>query len=279
MIRGLMPDLTDMPMSLGDHLHELRRRLVLPIIAFVLLFMIGFAIDNHLKRILVQPLLRAIEIVGVETATKVGLDPSRGERMLTVFGVGESVLLSMKVALVFALTATIPIFIYQAWMFVAIGLKSRERAVGLLFVPAGVACFYLGLIFAYYWGLPMLQAWLIAWTANDVMVGNMELRAVSYFGDFMQFGIAIGLVFDIPWLVVVLVRVGMVTPQWLAERRRYVLLVNLILAAIITPTADATTLVITFIPMQILFEIGLLISRAFVPRRHAIAMDDEDPQP
>ncbi len=279
MLSSLMPGLADMPMSLGDHLHELRRRLILPIIAFVLLFIIGFAIDNHLKRFLVQPLLRAIEIVGPETALKVGLDPARGERMLTVFGVGESVLLSMKVALVFALVVTIPIFIYQAWMFVAIGLKSKERAVGLLFVPAGIACFYLGLLFAYFWGLPWLQAWLISWTANDVMVGNMELRAISYFGDFLQFGIAIGLVFDIPWLVVVLVRVGMVTPQWLAERRRFVLMVNLILAAIITPTAEATTLIITFIPMQILFEIGLLISRAFVPRRQVIAMDDEDSQP
>jgi len=262
----MLPDIFDLPMSLGDHLHELRRRLIVPIVAFVLLFMLGFAIDNQLKSFLIQPLLRAVDLVGIETATKVGLDPARGERMLTVFGVGESVMLSMNVAFVFAIALTIPIFLYQVWAFVATGLKVKERALGLLFVPAGVACFYIGLVIAYFWGLPLLQAWLISWTAGDPLVYRMELRSVSYFTDFLQFGIAIGLIFDIPWLVVVLVRVGLVTPQWLAKRRRFIVLGNIVLAAGLTPTADATTLFITFVPMQILFELGLLVSRLFVPK-------------
>ncbi len=266
MIKGLLPDIFDLPMSLGDHLHELRRRLIVPIVAFVLLFMVGLAIDNQLKSFLIQPLLRAVNLVGIETATKVGLDPARGERMLTVFGVGESVMLSMNVAFVFAIALTIPIFLYQAWAFVATGLKVKERALGLLFVPAGVACFYVGLVIAYFWGLPLLQAWLISWTAGDPLVHHMELRSVSYFTDFLQFGIAIGLIFDIPWLVVVLVRVGMVTPQWLAKNRRFIVMGNVILAAGLTPTSDATTLFITFVPMQILFELGLLVSRMVVPK-------------
>lgn len=266
MIKNMLPDIFDLPMSLGDHLHELRRRLIVPIVAFVLLFMLGFAIDNQLKSFLIQPLLRAVDLVGIETATKVGLDPARGERMLTVFGVGESVMLSMNVAFVFAIALTIPIFLYQAWAFVATGLKVKERALGLLFVPAGVACFYMGLVIAYFWGLPLLQAWLISWTAGDPLVYHMELRSVSYFTDFLQFGIAIGLIFDIPWLVVVLVRVGLVTPQWLAKRRRFIVLGNIVLAAALTPTSDATTLFITFVPMQILFELGLLVSRLFVPK-------------
>jgi len=265
-IRGMLPDIFDLPMSLGDHLHELRRRLIVPIVAFVLLFILGFAIDNQLKSFLIQPLLRAVDLVGIETATKVGLDPARGERMLTVFGVGESVMLSMNVAFVFAIALTIPIFLYQAWAFVATGLKVKERALGLLFVPVGVACFYVGLVIAYFWGLPLLQAWLISWTAGDPLVYHMELRSVSYFTDFLQFGIAIGLIFDIPWLVVVLVRVGLVTPQWLAKRRRFIVLGNIVLAAGLTPTSDATTLFITFVPMQILFELGLLVSRLFVPK-------------
>lgn len=262
----LLPSLMDMPMSLGDHLDELRRRIIFPIIVFVLLFIVGFALDNQLKVILVQPLLRAVDLVGPETAARVGLDASKGVRMLTVLDIGESAVLSMKVALIFALAVTIPVFLFQAWGFVAVALKPKERALGLLFVPLGVACFYVGLIFAYYVGLPFLQAWLISWTARDAIVGQMDLRAVSYFGNFLQFGIAIGLIFDIPWLVVVLVRVGLVTPQWLAQRRRFVILVTLVLAAAITPTSDATTLMITFVPMQLLFEIGLLASRLVVPK-------------
>jgi sec-independent protein translocase protein TatC len=275
MLGGLIPSLADMPMSLGDHLDELRRRLIFPVIAFVVLFIVGFALDNQLKEILVQPLLRAIDIVGPETAAKVGFDPSKGTRILTVFGVGESAMLSMRVAMIFAISATIPIFLYQAWAFVAVGLKSKERALGLLFVPAGAVCFYIGLVFAYYWGLPYLQAWLISWTANDVMIGQMDLRATTYFGDFLQFGVAIGLIFDIPWLVVVLVRVGMVTPAWLATKRRYVVLVNIVLAAMLTPTSDATTLMITFIPMQMLFEVGLFVSRLFQPRSAILNNDDD----
>lgn len=272
----LLPSLMDMPMSLGDHLDELRRRIIFPILVFLLLFIVGFALDNQLKVILVQPLLRAVELVGPETAARVGLDASKGVRMLTVLDIGESAILSMKVALIFALAVTIPVFLYQAWGFVAVALKPKERALGLLFVPLGVACFYVGLVFAYYIGLPLLQAWLISWTARDAIVGQMDLRAVSYFGNFLQFGIAIGLIFDIPWLVVVLVRVGLVTPQWLAERRRFVILVTLVLAAAITPTSDATTLMITFVPMQLLFEIGLLASRLVVPKPAPAAVEHDD---
>lgn len=274
MIKGLLPDLLDIPMGLGEHLDELRRRIITPVIAFVLLLVLGFILDNQLKEFLVQPLLHALVIVGPEVAAKAGLDATRGTKILTVFGVGESAMLSMKVATVFAVVFTIPIFLYQAWMFVAIGLKARERALGLLFVPAGIACFYIGLVFAYFLGLPYLQAWLINWTANDVMVGSMDLRAATYFGDFIQFGVAIGLVFDIPWLVVVLVRIGWVTPKWLAERRRFIVLANVVLAAIITPTSDASTLMITFVPMQFLFEVGLFVSRFIKPKPVPVESDE-----
>jgi sec-independent protein translocase protein TatC len=269
MFGNLLPkvNLVDLPMGLGEHLDELRRRLVLPIAMFIVLFIIGFCYEGTLKIILVGPLLHAIRIVGPETATRVGLDLEQGPRVLTTFGMGESAMLSMDVAMIFAVVLTIPVLLYELWAFIATGLKRVERLLGLLLVPAGVAMFYLGLVFAYFIGLPYLQAWLIEWTANDPTMRHMDLRSATYYVDFLQFGIAFGLICDIPWLVVVLVRVGFVKREWLIKHRRIVVVANLALAAIITPTGDATTLLICFAPMQLLYELGLLVSRFFVPKQ------------
>lgn len=265
LLPGLLPNLADVPMSLGDHLHELRRRLIWPIITFLAIFIGAFAFQVELKRILLWPLKRAIAMVGPEIASLVGFRVDAGDRMLYVLELAESTTTAVRISMIAAATATLPVVLYHVWRFVAVGLKNRERRLGFLFIPAGVLFFYIGLVGGYFLGLPYFYAFLIEFMARDI-TAVYQLRQSEYVDTFTLWTLACGLIMDIPWLVVVLVRVGMLTPAKIAAHRKLIVVGNLVLAAIITPTADLASLAALFVPMQVLFEIGLLASR-FVSRR------------
>lgn len=265
LLPDMLPSLADMPMSLGDHLHELRRRLVWPIITFVAIFIAAFAFQVELKHILLWPLKRAIAIVGPEIAGTVGFRVDAGDRMLFVLELAESTTTAVRISMIAAMTATLPVFLFHLWRFISVGLKHKERRLGFLFIPAGVLFFYIGLVGGYFVGLPYFYAFLIDFMARDT-TAVYQLRQSEYVDTFTVWTLACGLIMDIPWLVVVLVRVGLLTPAKIAENRKLILIGNLVLAAIITPTADLASLLAMFIPMQLLFEIGLLASRFAVPK-------------
>ena len=100
---------------------------------------------------------------------------------------------------------------------------------------------------------------------------------VDYYGFFFLMTVSFGLMLDIPWLVMVLVRVGLVTPKWLASQRRYVILIAVVLAAMLSPP-DVISQLALFFPILVLFEVGLLASRFCVPKRvKEAAIDGEGP--
>jgi len=262
----ILPSMADIPMSLGDHLHELRRRLVWPIITFLGIFIAAFAFQVELKHVLLWPLKRAIAIVGPEVASTVGFRLHDGDRMLFVLELAESTTTAVRISMIAAAAVTLPVFLFHLWRFVATGLKSKERRLGFLFIPAGVLFFYSGLIIGYFIGLPYFYAFLIEFMARDT-TAVYQLRQSEYVDTFVVWTLASGLIMDIPWLVVVLVRVGLLTPDKIAEHRKLITIGNLVLAAIITPTADMASLLAMFVPMQALFEIGLLASRFAKPTK------------
>lgn len=250
----------DLPMSLGDHLEELRRRIIWPIIIFGALFIVGFVMQKPLKEILIKPLQWAIRIAGADASAQIGMSADT-MRLLQAFDLSESTMLSMSVAFDAALTISFPIFVYQLWKFISVGLKEKERQLGFLFVPLGVIFFYAGACAGYFYGLPYFFAWLIDWHVADPTAQRMVLGMTLYHDFFVNMTICFGLIMDIPWLVIVLVRVGLVTVEQLSKWRRVVIVINLVLAAGITPTSDVGSLLAMFLPMQALFELGLLASR------------------
>jgi len=267
LLPDLLPSLADIPMRLGDHLQDLKRRLFWPVVVLCVAFFFGIIFQNDLKKLLVWPLMHAIDIVGVDRAKSIGLEVGTA-RLLTAFGLGDSIMLSMHVALDAAVIVTIPVAMYHLWMFVAVGLKMKERRLAFLFVPFGVIMFYIGGLIGYFLGLPYLFAWLMFLHAEDPTARVYWLGMDLYHSIFVNMTICFGLILDIPWLVMVLVRVGIVKTAQLSAWRRYVLLVNLVLAAMITPTTDVFTLMAMFLPMQVLFEGGLLASRIMMWRKN-----------
>jgi sec-independent protein translocase protein TatC len=264
---NLLPHLVDMPMSLGDHLEELRRRLIWPLIALAVLFIASFAYNKELKVVFLQPLSAAIDIIGPEKAKLIGLEkPKDGDlstwRPFTAFQISDSAMASMTVSFYAAFAITIPILVYQIWRFVAVGLMPKERQLAFLFVPAGIIFFYAGTVLGYFWGLPYYFAWMLEWTAGDPTTKQI-IGLSSYLDSFTMMTVCAGLVMDIPWLVMVLVRIGLVTPQQLGRWRKVVIMVNTMIASVITPP-DGTSMLAMLVPLQLLFESGLLASRAMM---------------
>lgn len=250
----------DVPLSLGAHLDELRRRLIWPIIVAAVCFFVAFAFENQLKLLFVEPLRHAIEIANSTDATtseRAGLSFPAGhpERLLKTFDLTESMMTSMSLAFWAALAVTIPLLLHQLYQFIAVGLNARERRLAFLFVPVAVICFYAGGCFGYYWGMPLFFAWFITWTANDP-IGSFDLRLASYRDAFFFYTICFGLMFDVPWAVVVVVRVGLVQVSTLTKGRRISFMLATVLAAMIAP-GDWFSMVAVMFPLYGLFELGL----------------------
>lgn len=246
----------DVPMSLGDHLGELRRRMMVPIIVLIVAFGLGFAFQSELKEVFVWPLRHACGIVGPETCRKAGIDPAQGLRMLKCLDLMESMNISVWLALWGSIAVSAPVLLYQLWRFIAVGLLEKERMAGVLFVPAGVACFYLGAVLGYFAGLPYAFAWFIRWAADDP-VAVLDLRLEYYRDVFSFFTLVCGILLDVPWLVVVLVRVGLISPADLAGKRKVLILANAVLAALLGP-GDVLSMIAIMAILQALFEVGLI---------------------
>lgn len=270
-----LPNVADLPMGLGDHLHELRRRLVWPLITIGVVFIGAFAFQDRLKLAVLWPLGRALRLAGEKDAIKVGLAHSHEDFLamchqpahcLVVQSLAESTTTAIKISTVAGIALALPVLLWHLWQFVAVGLTSRERRLAFFFLPLGIVLFYIGMIAGYFTGLPYFYAWLIQFTAQDSSASYL-LRQSEYIDDFINATLSFGLVMDIPWLVMVLVRTGVIARATIAKSRRYVIAINAVLTCCVCPATDPGSLFLTFLPIQLLFEAGLFCSRFFEPKR------------
>lgn len=248
----------DVPVSLGEHLDELRRCLVAPAILWAVVFVIAFAFDDQLKILFIQPLVWAVDLATPAVAAKAGIPVlAAGDyRMLKSFDLGESMGVSMSLAMWAAFLVVVPMFVYQIYAFISIGLTRQERKLAFLLVPAAVILFYIGTMVGYYFGMPWLYAWFIEWTANDPIC-TFDLRLASYRDDFFLYTLLFGALLDVPWVVVTVVRVGFVTREKLTGWRKFAFMAAVLVAALLGP-GDPFSMLVLLLPTYALFELGLL---------------------
>lgn len=257
-------DFVDVPMSLGDHLHELRSRLIMPLICLAALFFGAFAFENRLQVLFAQPLVWAIGI-NPDHAKAVGLPIDGSLPRLAIHGIWEAPLASMKVSFYTAFFLAFPVLVYQLWMFIGVGLVHRERRLAFLFVPAGIMFFYAGTLVGYFIGLPYFYSFMIKWAAHNPLA-EFQLQLQSYHQDFIRMTMVFGLVADIPWLVMVLVRTGFVSVAQLLKNWKIAIFGCTAVAAVIAPP-DAFSMVVVMIPLYGLFFLGVGLS-ALMMRHH-----------
>ncbi len=237
-------------MSTGEgfiaHLIELRQRLLNSILALLAVFVCLLPFANRLYTLLAKPLLQSLPAGGHMIATDV----------TTPFFV------PLKVAGMAALIITLPYILYQAWRFVAPGLYAHEKRLVLPLIVASTLLFLCGMAVAYFFVFPLVFGYMVASTPDGVtMMTDIE----KYLSFALTMFIAFGLAFQVPVVVVVLVRVGMVTVEKLAEIRRYVILGATVAGAIFMPP-DAGSMVLFALTLISLYEVGLLAAKLVKPK-------------
>ena len=259
----------DVPMSLGDHLEELRRRLVWPLITLGLVFFTAFAFESRLQQLFVMPLEWAYHI-NPENAQKVGMKLPIKLQTLELM---EAVMASMMVSFYAAFFLTFPVVTYHLWKFISVGLLSREKRLAFLFVPTGIMFFYAGTLVGYFIGLPAFYSFMIKWAANNPIV-EFHLQLKSYHHNFVMMTMVFGLVADIPWLIMVMVRVGFVSVDQLLKHWKVSIFVCTGIAAVVAPP-DAISMVIMMIPLFGLFFLGVGLSALMMRRHHRLEAKEQ----
>ncbi|MDT8406036.1 MAG: twin-arginine translocase subunit TatC [Methylococcales bacterium] len=236
----------DSPQTLISHLVELRNRL-LKVVLVVLLVFLGLSYyANELYTYLAGPLLQHLP---------------KGTQMIAI-DVASPFFTPFKLALVTAIFASAPVILYQFWMFVAPGLYRNEKRMLLPLLLASTLLFYAGAVFAYFVVFPLIFAFLTA----AAPAGVTMMTDISKYLDFvLTLFFAFGLAFEVPIVAIVLVWTGMTTPKALSQKRPYVIVGAFIIGMFLTPP-DAISQTLLAVPMWILFELGVLFSRLFVPK-------------
>lgn len=229
------------------HLIELRTRLLHSLIALLSVFLILclYPGASYLYTLLAKPLLVKLPQGGQMIATEV-ITP---------------IIVPLKVALMTSLMITLPYILFQMWRFVAPGLYSHEKRMVLPLISASTALFYSGMAFAYFVVFPVV----FGFTVSNAPQGVAVMTDIDKYLSFaLTMFVAFGVTFQVPVAVVILVRMGVVTPAKLREIRPYVIVGAFIAGAIFTPP-DVVSQFMLAIPLWLLYEIGIMVS-GWVPK-------------
>jgi sec-independent protein translocase protein TatC len=229
--------------SFFDHLTELRIRLVRALLGIgVGVAVVGW-FSERLFRYVMQPVLDALP---------------EGQRALNYTSSLEPFLVYLKVSLYGGLFLAAPWVLFQLWLFIAPGLYKREKTMVIPFVAIGTLLFYCGVAFTYFVIMPFAFPALTSIAGPDMKpILTMREQLTLVLAMMLGFGV----VFEIPVIIAFLAMIGLVTPEFLAKYRRHAAIVNVILAAILTPTGDPLNLFLMAAPMILFYEIGIIAAR------------------
>ncbi len=167
----------------------------------------------------------------------------------------------IKVAMILGIFIAMPVILWNVWAFVAPGLHEHERRYAAPFVIVGSVLSLLGGAFALFVVIPFAINFLVTFGQEQ---GLKPMISISSYIDFItKFTLAFGVVFELPVVITLLVMLGIVTPQFLSKNRKYAILINFIVAAILTPTPDVVNQTLMAGPFCLLYELGILAARVF----------------
>lgn len=168
-------------------------------------------------------------------------------------------MIHMKVALMTGILISTPLLIYKLFAYIAPALYASEKRATLKVLPWAVLLFYSGILINYFVIFPISYRFLATYTVSQAVVNTISLS--SYISTFTILSIMMGISFEIPIICLLLSRLGIINSELLAKYRRHAFVAIMIVAAIITPTSDIFTLFIVTLPIYLLFELGILLSR------------------
>src|SRR2546425_2050489 len=233
----------DREMSLMEHLAELRTRLMIAAAAILVTTIVAFVFTERIIKWLLIP-AGGIKLLAIEPT----------ETFTTFF----------RVALYAGIALAMPVILYEIYRYIDPALHPDERRFVLAMGVPVLALFIIGILFCYFVILPNAINFLFNF-GGDIF--TVMPRASAYLSFVTTFMLGMGLVFEMPAIIYALVRVHVLDRAWLAKQRRYVFLVCFIIGAVITPTPDPFNQTLVSLPLYLLFELGLFLSRFAMPRR------------
>jgi sec-independent protein translocase protein TatC len=244
-------------MSFFEHLVELRKRLINSALAIGVGMMIGVAVSNKVFGYMARPMLAALRAAHFE------------DKLVYTSPTGAISLL-INLGLYLGIVIASPVVLYQVWMFIAPGLYRHERRAMSAFVFSSLVLFLCGIAFGYYVSLPYILKFLIGFQGPFKPLISIN----EYFDLILVILLGLGLMFELPVLIFCLSLFGIVTPRFLWKNIRYAVLVITLLAAIVTPTPDATTMVLFMGVLLGLYFIGIGVSYMVVRKREKRLADE-----
>ncbi|WP_423188063.1 twin-arginine translocase subunit TatC [Alishewanella sp. d11] len=234
------------PDSLLGHLLELRNRLLRCIVAVLLVFICLAYFARDIYALLAQPLLAVLP----EGTSMIATD------------VAAPFFAPFKLTFIVAICLAIPYILFQVWQFIAPALYSKEKRLMAPLVFSSTLLFYAGIAFAYFIVFPLVFAFFTSVAPAGVTIAT---DISSYLDFVLKLFFAFGLSFEIPIAILLLVWSGSVSREALAEKRPYIIVAAFILGMLLTPP-DVLSQILLAIPMCLLFELGLWLSRFYVPK-------------
>lgn len=260
-------------MSFLDHLEELRWRLVKSSASILVFGIIAFISKKYIfDVILFGP--RSSDFITYRgfcwLSNQIGMGDKlcMGNVAISVQNIDMSGQFSthIMVSIVAGFIIAFPFVLYQMWAFLKPGLKKKERdsAKGIVFFSSSL--FFMGVLFGYYVISPLSLQFLGSYRVSDEVISSIKLG--SYISTLVSITLSTGLVFQLPILVFFLTKIGLITPEFLKTYRKHALVAVLILAAIITPP-DITSQVLVALPIMVLYELSIIISRRVINKQLA----------
>jgi sec-independent protein translocase protein TatC len=227
-------------LTIVEHLDELRARLIVCAFVFAVALALCFWQNNLLLEIASKPL------------------PSNHERLIT-FGITEPFTTTLTVSAYGAIVLSLPIVLWQLYAYILPAFSTTEKRVVLPILLLFPILFAAGIAFAYFVVMPAAVHFLLNF--NDSQF-NVQVRARDYYSFFSMTMIACGLIFQLPLAIIAVTRLGIVRVEQLSENRRYAYLVIAIVAAAL-PGVDPVSMLIEMVPLLVLYELSILLARAF----------------
>lgn len=249
-------------MSFMEHLGELRKKITISLAAILIAFVVAFNYSEKILEFLMFPLRYTLDFSVRKMYMYYAYQDKLKDTKLVFLAPTEAFWINMKIALVAALIFALPVLFQQLWSFVSPGLHAKEKKYVMPFVFVATFLFLVGASFCFFVVLPFALGFLLTFKLGDFM---MPMLSVGQYVDFcLKFVLAFGAVFELPIIIIFFTRMGFVTPKTLAKQRRYAILVAFIAAAILTPTPDVFNQTLMAVPMIVLYEVGIILSKIFV---------------
>jgi sec-independent protein translocase protein TatC len=244
--------MSDEQMPLTTHLEELRRKLIIAGVSWLVAFLACYSYAELLFDLIADPVRHALP---------------EGTSLVFITAT-EPFFTYLKISALAALLVSMPVIFWQIWSFIAPGLYKKEKRYVLPFVLASTLCFAVGAFFGYSFVFPMAFKVLI-----EFGTGSGDISAMLSMGSYLSLSskllLAFGLVFELPVVIFFLARLGIVDHKMLGRNRKFALLAAFLIGAMLTPP-DVFSQAALAVPFVVLYEVGIIVARLFGKRRNPV---------